>query len=199
MKKFYTLLLLLFGLVAKAQDLVNTYDIKVNGINVGELIATKHIEGDKTIYKLNSKSVISVLGKTAITTSFVGVFKNEILQSSTYCSEKDAKIYDSSTITQNNGIYTISRKGRKSTLNKPIKYVTCLLYFEKPIKNEQYFDVLEAVFSPIKLIEPNTYLYIDSSNNEKTTYTFSNSILEQGTTKHLLYNYTFTLRKQTQH
>lgn len=195
MKAFYTITLVLFGLFAHAQELVNSYDIKVNGMNVGELTASKHVEGDKTTYKLNSKSTISLLGKTTITTTCTVVFKNDILESSTYLSEKNATLYDSSTITENNGVYTIIRKGKKTTWNKPIKYVTCQLYFEKPLKTEHYFDVLEAVFSPIKTIDPNNYLYIDASNNEKTTYSYANRVLEQGSTKHLLYDFTFTLRR----
>lgn len=195
MKYFYTLLLSLFSLFTNAQNQEHIYDISVNGNTVGKLTVSKLIEGDKTTYKLNSKSVISLFGKTTITTSFVGVFMNNVLQSSTYISQKNNKPYDNSTITENNCVYTITRKGTKSTIHKPIKYVTCLLYFEKPVVNKPYFDVLEAVFSPITTIDQNNYLFIDSSNNEKTTYDYLNGVLQQGSTKHVLYDYTFTLRK----
>jgi hypothetical protein len=195
MKYLHTLVLLLFCVFTNAQNQEHVYDISVNGNIIGELTVSKLIEGPTTTYKLNSKSVISLLGKTTITTSFIGVFKNNVLQSSIYISQKNNKAYDSSTITEKNGVYTILRKGKKSIVSKPIKYVTCLLYFEKPVVTEPYFDVLEAVFSPITMVDQNNYLFIDSSNNEKTTYNYLNGILEQGKTKHTLYDFTFTLRK----
>ncbi|NRT13022.1 DUF6134 family protein [Flavobacterium sp. 14A] len=195
MNKFYTLLLSLFSLLTHAQNQEHIYDISVNGNTVGELTVSKLVEGEKTTYKLNSKSVISLFRKTTITTSFIGVFKNNILQTSSYISQKNSKPYDNSIITENNGVYTITRKGKKATINKPIKYVTCLLYFEKPVVNEPYFDVLEAVFSPITAVDQNKYVLIDSSNNEKTTYDYLNAVLQQGSTKHVLYDFTFTLRK----
>ena len=195
MKSFYTILLSLLSLFTNAQHQEHVYDISVNGNTVGELTVSRLVEGAKTTYKLNSKSVISLLGKTTITTSFVGVFKNNVLQSSNYTSQKNNKPYDNSTITENNGVYSITRKGQKSTIHKPIKYVTCLLYFEKPVVSEPYFDVLEAVFSPITTIDQNNYLFIDSSNNEKTTYDYLNGVLQQGSTKHVLYDFTFTLRR----
>lgn len=195
MNKIYTLVLSLLSLFINAQSQEHIYDISVNGITVGELTVSKLVEGTKTSYKLNSRSVITLLGKTTITTSFVGVFKNNVLESSTYSSQKNNKPYDNSTIIENNGIYTVNRKGKKSTIDKPIKYVTCMLYFEKPVVNELYFDVLEAVFSPITIVDPNKYLFIDSSNNEKTNYTYLNGALEQGSTNHVLYDFTFTLRR----
>ena len=70
-----------------------------------------------------------------------------------------------------------------------------MLYFEKPMSEQQYFDVLEAVYSPIESINSNTFVYTDSSNNEKTTYMYVNTILEKGTTNHTLYNFTFSLKK----
>lgn len=195
MNKFYTLLLSLFSLLTHAQNQEHIYDISVNGNTVGELTVSKLVDGEKTTYKINSKSVISLFGKTTITTSFIGVFKNNILQTSSYISQKNNKPYDNSIITENNGVYTITRKGKKATINKPIKYVTCLLYFEKPVVNEPYFDVLEAVFSPITAVDQNKYILIDSGNNEKTTYDYLNAVLQQGSTKHVLYDFTFTLRK----
>ena len=195
MKHIHCLLLLLSWVVLNAQDLSSTYSISVDHITVGTLTATKTIDGDKTTYTINSTSVIHLLGKTTITTSFVGVFRNGVLESSAYTSEKDGHPYDSSVISESNGIYTISRKGKKTTLSNPITLVTCMLYFEKPVSGAQYFDVLEAVYSPIESTTTNTYLYTDSSNNEKTTYTYANNVLEQGTTNHTLYNFTFRLKE----
>ena len=171
------------------------YDILVDNINVGSLTASKQIDGDKTIYTIDSKSVVHLLGQKTITTSFVGVFRNGVLESSSYTLEKNGNPSDSSVITESNGVYSISRKGKKTTLSSPIKYVTCLLYFEKPDVSQKYFDVLKAVYSPIINAGRNTYVYADSSSNETTTYTYTNNTLEQGITKYTFYNYTFRLKK----
>lgn len=195
MKKIYLLSLVLFSFITNAQDLSKTYDISVDGVNVGTLTASKQIDGDKTTYTIDSKSTVHFLGKTTITTSFISVFRNGVLESSTYTSEKDGHPYDSSVIVESNDIYTIRRKGKNSTLNMPIKYVTCMLYFEEPNVSEQYFDVLDANYNPIENTSSGTYVYTDSVNNEKTTYTYSDDTLEQGTTKHSFYSFTFKLKK----
>lgn len=194
MKLFYILVFFLF-VRANAQTQEQLYDISVNGITVGELSVSKVIEGSKTVYKLNSKSVISLFTKTTITTSLICEFKDNVLEWSTYVSKKNGKPYDNSTITKSDGLYTVTRKEKTASISKPIKYVTCMLYFEKPITNESYFDVLEGVFSPVKIVDQNNFLYVDSSNNEKTTYNYLNGTLQQGSTKHALYDFTFTLRR----
>ena len=195
MKHIHCFLLMCCCVALNAQNLSSTYTISVANITVGTLTATKTIDGDKTTYTIDSESIIHLLGETTITTSFVGVFINGVLESSAYTSEKDGHPYDSSFISESNGVYTISRKGKETTLTNPIKYVTCMLYFEKPMSEQQYFDVLEAVYSPIESINSNTFVYTDSSNNEKTTYMYVNTILEKGTTNHTLYNFTFSLKK----
>ena len=196
MKYFSSLLtLFLFSNYLIAQDQTNIYNIIVDGSEVGTLTATKQIDGDKTTYTVDSKSVVHLFGEHTITTSLVAIFRNGILESSTYTSEKNGQPYDSSVINETNGIYTINRKGNKSTLNSPIKNVTCQLYFENPDVSQLYFDVLEAIYSPITNSGNGTYVYKDTSTNETTTYTYLNSTLEQGKTEHALYSFMFTLKK----
>ncbi len=173
----------------------NIYKIAVDGTEVGTLTANKEIDGDKITYTIDSKSVVHLLGKNIFTTSLVAVFRNDMLEYSTYTSEKNDHSYDSSVINESNGIYTINRKGKKSTLNSPIKNVKCQLYFEKPDINYMYFSVLDANYSPIINSDTNTYVYKNTSTNETITYTYSNSTLEQVTTEHALYHFTFTLKQ----
>ncbi len=173
----------------------NIYKIAVDGTEVGTLTANKEIDGDKITYTIDSKSVVHLLGKNTFTTSLVAVFRNDMLEYSTYTSEKNDHSYDSSVINESNGIYTINRKGKKSTLNSPIKNVKCQLYFEKPDINYMYFSVLDANYSPIINSDTNTYVYKNISTNETITYTYSNSTLEQVTTEHALYHFTFTLKQ----
>ncbi len=173
----------------------NIYKIAVDGTEVGTLTANKEIDGDKITYTIDSKSVVHLLGKNTFTTSLVAVFRNDMLEYSTYTSEKNDHSYDSSVINESNGIYTINRKGKKSTLNSPIKNVKCQLYFEKPDISYMYFSVLDANYSPIINSDRNTYVYKNTSTNETITYTYSNSTLEQVTTEHALYHFTFTLKQ----
>lgn len=180
-----------------AQTQSRIYDITINDINVGSLTASKQIEGIRTTYRIDSKSVVHVLKEIVITTSLISVFKNGILESSSYISEKNGNPYDRSLITQTTDGYIIDRKGQKKVITGTVRYVTCLLYFEKPITTTPYFDPLEAVYSPITANSAHTFTLVDASNNEKTLYTYLDNILQQGVTKHALYNFTFTLKNQS--
>ena len=127
--KLLSLIILLTGITVSAQVKTLDYTIEVAGNNVGTLTATKTIQEGKITYVANSTSTINLFGKTTITTSLVVVYRNGVLESSVYTVEKDGNPYDSTTITENNGTYSINRKGKISTFPEPITSSTNQLYF----------------------------------------------------------------------
>lgn len=184
-------------LSSTAQNKTQTYDIAVSRINVGTLVASKVVEGNTTTYSLTSKSSVHVFVQTTIITSMIAVFKNGILESCTYTSEKNGSPYDSSMITQNNGVYTIDKKGNKSTYSSPIKNITAMLYFEKPEAGTIFFDVLSGTYAPIEIITQDTFSFESPGSSEKTIYTYKNNILEKGVTNYAFYSFTYTAKNNT--
>lgn len=182
------------AIAVAAQNKTNTYDISINGINVGTLTASKEVANDKTTYTVDSKSVVHFFGETTVTTSVVAIFRNGLLESSIYTSEKDGNSYDSNIIIESNGVYTLNRKGKKSTQTLPIKKITALLYFEEPEAGTIYYDVLSGTNAPIESILPNTFTYQSPESREKTTYTYNNNVLEKGVTNYILYSFTYTAK-----
>lgn len=195
MKQFLIIVFLMALLPVKAQTKTNSYDIGVSGINVGTLVASKIVDGAKTTYIIDSKSSVRLLGVTTVSTSVVAIFRNGILESSTYTSEKDGNPYDSSVITESNGVYTINRKGKKSIETTAIRNITAMLYFEKPEAGAIYFDILSGTNAPIESSKLDSFIYQSSGSGEKTTYTYQNNFLEKGVTDYTLFSFTYTAKK----
>ena len=190
-----TFLLILNISFCISQTTTNHYTIEALNENVGTLTATKTVQGDKTTYVTNSSSTVHIFGTTTVTTSLTVIFRNGVMESSTYTSEKNGNSYDSCIITEINGVYTVNRKGKKSTFTTPVKHVTIQLYFEEPGANDSYFDPLGAAFYPVELSSPDTYTYDDPASKVNTTYVYKNGQLQQGTTDYTLYKYSFTRKE----
>ncbi|GGG49427.1 DUF6134 family protein [Bizionia arctica] len=192
---FYLLFILLSGTCIKAQVTTLNYNIVVAGENVGTLVATKTIQEGKITFDTNSTSTIDIFGKTTITTSLVVVYRKDVLESSVYTVEKDGSPYDSTTITENNGTYSINRKGAISSFPGPITASANQLYFNEPKGISKMFAELEGIYKDITETGDNAYLFTDPDHSHKNTYTYENGILKEGIIDHALFNFSIILIK----
>lgn len=188
-KSFFLFLIITNVHVIKAQVTTLNYSIEVAEKNVGSLTASKTVQEGKITYSANSTSTIHLFGETTITTSLITVYRNGVLESSTYTVEKDGNSYDSSIITENNGTYSINRRGKISSFPEPITASTNQLYFSEPEGMSKMFAELEGVYKDILEIENNAYLFTDPDHSHKNTYTYENGILKEGVIDHAIFNY----------
>jgi hypothetical protein len=193
MKHNFLALLVLVGFAVNGQVTTLNYTIEVAGKNVGTLTAVKTIQQDKVTYASNSNTTIHLFGETTITTSLVTVYRNGVLESSTYTVEKDGNPYDSCIITQNNGTYTINRKGKISSFPEPITASTNQLYFSEPERLTKIFAELEGVYKDITESGTNAFLFTDPDHSHKNNYTYDNGILKEATIDHAIVNYRIVL------
>jgi hypothetical protein len=89
---------------------VLVYDLIVSGNTIGTVTATKKVEGDKITYTSNSNATVTMLFKIEIKTRMTVVYKNNILQESSYKFYKNGNLKEEATTILTNGKLHTTRK-----------------------------------------------------------------------------------------
>ncbi len=178
MEMYLSICCLFLYLIANAQTETLVYDLKVSGKIIGTVTAKKIIQGNNVTYISDTDAKISFLGTTQIKTIMKVIFENGKLYESNYKFYKNNKIKEESSITSNNGKYTIIHDGKTNVINEPIYASSIILPFYKPKDNDKIFEELEGYFKSIKLINNKSFQLLDPKSNHKDKYIYENGKME---------------------
>lgn len=177
-----------------ASNDVLVYDLIVSGEKIGTVTATKKVEGNKITYTSNSDATTSMLFKIDIKTRMTVVYKNNILQESSYQFYKNGKLKEEANVTLSNGIYSIIHDKKVTTYNKKIVKSTIILPFEKPNDKDSYFEEVEGNFKTIKLIKENNYQLYNQNNTQKDDYNYKDGNLQSSLVRNTLVDFKMVLK-----
>jgi hypothetical protein len=173
---------------------VLVYDLIVSGNTIGTVTATKKVEGDKITYTSNSNATVTMLFKIEIKTRMTVVYKNNILQESSYKFYKNGNLKEEATTILTNGKYTITHNKKVSTYSKGILKSTIVLPFDKPKNNESYFEEVQGYFKTMKLINGNKYQLFDQNNSQKDDYNYKDDYLESSIVRNAIVDFKMVLK-----
>ncbi|TDD95959.1 DUF6134 family protein [Flavobacterium cellulosilyticum] len=195
--KFNIILVLLsvFNMLnANSQTKTLQYKLLVAGENIGTVTATKKIEGNKTTYMSNADASANFIFKTEIKTRMSVVYKNDILQESSFKLFKNGKLKEESTTNLKNGVYTIIHDNETNYYNKNIFNSTIILLFELPNTKESYFEEVEGTFKNVTLINENLFQLLGENSSQKDDYRYRNGILYYSLVRNTFVNFEMVLK-----
>lgn len=177
-----------------ASNEVLVYDLIVSGEKIGIVTATKKVEGNKITYTSDSDATTSMVFKIDIKTRMTVVYKNNILQESSYRFYKNGKLKEAANVTLSNGIYSIIHDKKVTTYNKKIVKSTIVLPFELPNDKDSYFEEVEGNFKTIKLINENNYQLYNQNNTQKDDYNYKDGNLRSCLVRNTLVDFKMVLK-----
>jgi len=157
---------------ANANETIRYYDITVAGFTIGEVKATRLIDGDRTEYLVNS----------LVSLWFFGTLKVEFTIHSTY---ENGQFISSRTVSKSNRgefLSVLDWDGEKyivdansykftnqDTLQNPIFFSTVLMFFEEPKGTEEFLSENYGLTSPMKRLE-NEIIEVQIDGNRNKYY-----------------------------
>jgi hypothetical protein len=192
---FFVFILCMFNLQnANSQTTTLLYKLIVAGHNIGTVTAIKKTEGNKTTYTSNTDATANFIFTTEIKTRMTVVYKNDILQESSYTLFKNGKIKEVATATLKSGVYTITHDDETNYYSKNISKSTIILLFELPNTSESYFEEVEGTFKSIKLIKENIFELLSKDKGQKDEYIYKNGVVQYSLVKNTLINFEMILK-----
>lgn len=178
-----------------AQSATRNYDLKVAGIQVGNLQASKQIQGSQEIYTADSEALIRFFGKHSLKTHLEVVYENDTLKSSTNIMWKDGELYDEISVKNTGENYQVIANGKESILNHPINYSSVRLYFDQPTTIQEVFIEPDGAFTKIIATKSNEFRYIEKGK-KTNKYTYNSAgVLEKAVFKGSFFNVSIILKQ----
>ncbi len=171
------------------------YDIQLNGMNIGQLKVYTTTKGGEIHYFANAEASIWLFGRKNITTLFQSVYKDKMLEESSFHEKLNEKTQNMSTVNREGNGYEVSINNERSTIsNRRVTYSTAILYHMEPAHITELFSERYGKFCPIKPIGPGKY-ELTMPDGKKNHYTYVNGVCEQVEVHTNLYRFRFSLRK----
>ncbi|MDC1162423.1 hypothetical protein OAT18_03165 [Tenacibaculum sp.] len=192
-KVIFTAILLLIIHTSKGQDY--KFEVTVWGKKIGTVLSKKKQQGNEVIYTSNSRSEINFFGKKVIETNMKVVYKDSILQNSFHEVVKNGKVKEQSTMNYENKKYTIVTNGKTTFFDKPIKFSTIMLTYDKPKNGQKVFEEAGGFYKSMAFVEKETFKLINPESRHKDEYIYNkDGVLEKCVIKHTLANIIMELK-----
>jgi hypothetical protein len=161
------------NIFANTTVVVHNFAIRIAGMKVGKLTATKEVKSNITTYTLSSDASVVLLHHYKVKEVLIANYQNNILQHVYIWGYMGKKSYSSS-IVWNKDHYDININGyhysRTSVEYMPIKYSISKIYFEEPPVNERVFSEDYGVFSNIAIQKENEKEMVFNGYKNKFAY-----------------------------
>lgn len=189
---------LFFGLcgIANATETTRYYDIKVAGFTIGEVKATRVIDGDRTEYEVNSLVSLWFFGTLRIEFTINSIYENgQFISSRTVSKSNRGEFlsvlnWDGEKYIVDANSYNFSNQ---DTLFNPIYFSTVLMFFEEPEGSEEFLSENYGLTSPMNRIDNEVIeVQIDGNNNK---YFFENGELVKANMQSPIKNYVLKRRE----
>lgn len=189
---------LFFGLcgIANATETTRYYDIKVAGFTIGEVKATRVIDGARTEYEVNSLVSLWFFGTLRIEFTINSIYENgQFISSRTVSKSNRGEFlsvlnWDGEKYIVDANSYNFSNQ---DTLFNPIYFSTVLMFFEEPEGSEEFLSENYGLTSPMNRIDNEVIeVQIDGNNNK---YFFENGELVKANMQSPIKNYVLKRRE----
>lgn len=187
-----------FGLsgIASANETTRYYDITVAGFTIGEVKATRFIDGDRTEYEVNSLVSLWFFGTLKIEFTINSIYENGQFISSRTVSKSNRGEFIS-VLNWDGEKYIVDANSYKfsnqDTLLNPIYFSTVLMFFEEPKGSEEFLSENYGLTSPMNRTDNEVIeVQIDGNRNK---YFFENGELVKANMQSPIKNYVLKKRK----
>lgn len=154
------------------------FDILHNGDSVGEFLAYKTMDGDRTTFVNSTDIKTKIIGEVRIKLKTQSTFKNNQLEKSTVDILVNGSTYAQTTTKKVGDEYQFYKDGKlKSTFVEPIKYSAAMMIFSEPTGVKTAYSEESGGFHAIEEAVLNVYEK-RNSRGRKSIYHYHNQALK---------------------
>ncbi|MEN8226293.1 MAG: DUF6134 family protein [Bacteroidota bacterium] len=169
---------------AMAQEQTLKYQIRVLGMDVGELTVTERVEGQDTIIEAISDVKVRIIFTYRVKYIQRSVHRSgELLQSSLLTYKKD-ELNSSTELIKTGDEYMLIKDGDTSFVHGHIQYSGSLLYFHEPANEKYMYFEISGEKAAVESTGAHAYRIIRPDNGRESDFEYSNGILQRSAIEH---------------
>ncbi len=154
------------------------FNVLHNGKNIGELKASKSVDGEFTTYTNTTDLKAKVVMDMRVKLKIQSLYKNNQLESSKVDISVNDKPYSNNSTKRLGNTYQFFKDGKlKMTINGPIKYSATLMLFEEPKGMTTAYSEESGGFHAIQKSVTNVYEK-QNARGRKSIYHYQNQLLK---------------------
>lgn len=182
-----TILFLVIGTLAFAQEQTLNYNVMHGGQTVGHMKLQKVKDGDDTFLKVASDVKMRFIFSIQVNIREDSHYRNGMLMSSHVSRVVNGKQKVNKITKACNGCYQLTDNGKvKSIDQKQINSNLTLMYLQEPVGLSQIYSDNFQQFVPVKQVDSHTYC-INLPDGNYNFYTYTNGICSKVDIHHSLY------------
>ena len=190
----FFIVLLLISHFALPQSIKFEYSIKRKGTEIGTMLLSQQLSGNKTLYKIESNIKARLVFLITVKALEEAIYENGIMTWSFLYRKMNSteKVNKKTQLSGNNYVIT---KGRQSEAlnNYPIRYNMICLYLQEPITISKVYSDNFQQFLAIQKLGDHHYK-IDFPDGNYNEYHYSNGLCSKVEVRHRFYNSTIELK-----
>lgn len=162
----------------QSQTYVRNFEARASDAQVGNVKATKIMDGKITQYQVESEIIIHVLFAVNITYKAQASYNEGILMSSSASVFINDHLHNSVVTEKTGNYYTIVEDEHTTKMYEEIKFSTTKMYFTEPVDQKEVYSESEGIMKSIVKTTDGKYKMMDPENSDNiTVYGYSS---EQG-------------------
>jgi len=175
-------------LSAQQKNKVLKYNVRVMGLNIGELTVNEYKNNDSLIIEAITNVEVNIVFKYQVKYYQRSIYYNGELLSSHLQTLKNGDVHSDTWLKKDHDKYFLVKKGNTTIIKDKINYSGSLLYFNEPVKTNTIYMEINGEKNIIKPVSDNVYEIIDKNNHQKGKYTYKNGILQKSVVNHSIAN-----------
>jgi len=161
-----------------------TYSILRDGKVVGQIKASRTIQGSKTYYEVETHMEIKVIVTQNIDYSSKAFFQDGVLQSSVSKSYLNQRLHNTCTTVLRGSKYEIKNDNAVSYIKKPVYYSGAMLYFKEPGNTSLVYSEMSGQENHMQKKAVGQYILTNSKSMKQNKYYYKNSFLDRAYIDH---------------
>jgi hypothetical protein len=171
------------------------YDVTIAGISIGEMIATKKTDGDKTSYEINSSVSFWFFGKINLDFNTKAYFSGRQFMRSDVNSKTNKGNFFTK-INWDKDHYNVQARNYKhemdTVIRKPMYYSSAAFFFVEPKQVKEFIP--EAVGLPTTITKGKDF-YEVTVNGNKNRYFYTDGVMTRAVMEFPIKNYVLKLKQ----
>jgi hypothetical protein len=161
-----------------------TYAVKRDGKVIGQIKASRTIQGNKTYYEVETHMEIKVLITQNIDYSSRAFYENGVLQNSVSKSYLNQKLHNTCSTLLRGGRYEIRNDDALDYRKKPVYYSGTMLYFKEPGNTTLVYSEMSGKENYMHKKAAGQYILTNSKSKNQNRYFYKNSFLDRAYIDH---------------
>ncbi|RUA23936.1 MAG: hypothetical protein DSY76_08700 [Bacteroidetes bacterium] len=182
MKTLITLIFMTFSLLLNAQ--VYKYKIICKGKDIGEIEVKKTVKDTAIYYDITGRSTVTMFFTESIKYHLSSIYINGAMFYSSATIYLNDKVHFNSVVQQENGYYTLNKKGHQSRFLGSIIYSGAMLYFTEPSGIDLIFSEIDNIEKNITKLADHKYKIVNPKTNNASVFNYVDGILESADIDH---------------